>query len=134
MQAPGRWTLLLALIAVGCIPVPRGPNPLDLRFMTPEQLGEYSEQVFRHQNAVLTRMMFAGFEIDLLDEEPAEKIRAAERAVNETCDDLNRLASMRMNDDQASLLLMSEAWFEVRSCQQRTDELEQLLNRHGIPG
>ncbi len=137
MPAAGRSGILLGLCAialVACIPVPRGANPLAVRFMTPEQLRAYSEQVFRHQNKLLTRMMFAGFEISLLGGNPEQEILEAERAVEEACSSLNRLASMRSTSESPGALLRGRAWLEVRRCEQHADELEQILNRYGIPG
>ncbi|MDT8449330.1 MAG: hypothetical protein RQ847_04070, partial [Wenzhouxiangellaceae bacterium] len=48
------------LMLAGCIvPVPKGDNPLAMRLMTRDGLKDYSEEVFRRQNRVMTRLMMA---------------------------------------------------------------------------
>jgi len=102
--------------------------------MTPGDLRAYSEQVFRHQNKVITRMMMAGFEIDGLTETQRQQIERAESKLNESCDSINEIASARVQREQTGLLLRGEVWLSVRGCEQRTDQLESLLNEYGIPG
>lgn len=134
MAGSPRWGAIAAtlLLAACIVPVPRGPNPLELRFMTPDRLRTYSEKVFRHQNRVTSRMMMASFQLDGLTEKQRQALERAERRVNESCSSLNELASARVNQEDTGLLLRGEAWMTVRRCEQRAEALEALLDKHGI--
>lgn len=134
MPASPRWGAIVAtlLLAACIVPVPRGPNPLELKFMTPDRLRTYSERVFRYQNRITSRMIMAAFQFDDLTETQRRAIERAERRVNESCSSLNELASARINQEDTGLLLRGEAWMTVRRCEQRTEALEALLDKHGI--
>lgn len=134
MTGSPRWgaIVVLLLLAACVVPVPRGPNPLELRFMTPDRLRTYSENVFRHQNRITSRVMMASFQLDGLTQKQRQALERAERRVDESCSSLNQLASARASQEETGLLLRGEAWMTVRRCEQRTEALEALLDKYGI--
>lgn len=123
------------LLLAGCIvPVPRGANPLELKFMTPEELSEYSEQVFRHQNRVMTRLMMAPLEVESLSSAEATRLERAEQRMNDACDALNQAASQRSEGQDTGFWLGNQVRQTVRQCKAESRALEDLLNQLGISG
>jgi len=120
---------LLTLSIGACIPVPRGENPLNVRFMSTEELREYSEEVFRHHNQVMTRLMMAP--IDSISPGARKKIERAESRMSETCASINKVASMRARGQDPDFELENRVRRTIRECAEQTRQVEQLLNRHG---
>lgn len=116
----------------GCVPVPRGDDPLDIRFMTTDQLRDYSERVFRRQNSVTTRLMLAPPMADALSAAERSRIDKAETRMYETCASLNEIAAARASGRDVELKLENQVRKSVRSCAASTRRLERLLDRHGI--
>jgi len=118
----------VVLTAAGCVPVPRGDNPLELRFMTTEDLRDYSEQVFREHNRVTTRLMMAPLDADAVSDEQRSRIDRAETRMNEACASLNRIASARARDQDTGIELENRVRRNVRACARRTERLRTLLD------
>lgn len=116
----------------GCIPVPRGDDPLDVRFMTRDELRDYSEQVFRRQNGLTTRLMMASPSRDALSESERRLIDKAESRMNEACASLNEIAAARAIGRDVDLELENSVRRTVRACAASARRLEDLLELHDI--
>lgn len=114
----------------GCVPVPRGDDPLDVRFMTPDELRDYSERVFRSHNKVTTRLMMAP-PMDV-SERSRRKIEQVESRMYETCASLNEIASARASGREVDLELENKVRTTVRSCAESTLRLKSLLDSNDI--
>ncbi len=134
MTARNRIAALAAIsLLAGCIvPVPRGTNPLELKFMKPEELSEYSEQVFRHHNRVMTRLMMAPLEVESLSSAQAMRLERAEARMNDSCEALNQAASQRSEGQDTGFWLENQVRQTVRRCSAETRALEDLLAQLGI--
>ncbi|MBL39200.1 MAG: hypothetical protein CMP07_12405 [Xanthomonadales bacterium] len=122
---------LLAAIS-GCVPVPRGNDPLDLRFMTTDELRDYSERVFRRHNGVVTRLMMAPPLDGEIGERARRRIEKAESRMNKDCSSLNEIAAARASGREVDLELENRVRRTVRSCAESTRRLETLLDEHGV--
>jgi len=118
----------VVLAAASCVPVPRGDNPLALRFMTTEDLRDYSEQVFREHNRVTTRLMMANLDADSVSVEQRKRVNHAESRMNEACASLNQIASARALDQDTDIELENRARRHVRECARQTERLQTLLD------
>ncbi|MFU8876590.1 MAG: hypothetical protein ACNA7E_00505 [Wenzhouxiangellaceae bacterium] len=135
MKQRARYMILATLIPLaGCIvPVPRGLNPLHLKFMSAETLREYSEEVFRRHNRVVSRLMMATPEIESLSAAEAARLDRAEARMNEACAAINEIASLHATGDDSGFALQNEVRTTVRRCSARTKALERLLDQLEIP-
>lgn len=125
--------LLLASTLAACIPVPRGDGFLDIKFMTKDELSSYSEEIFRWQNRVMTRMMMASSMDEKVPESVVRRIEKAESRMFEACASLNEIAAARsIDDDDVGLELKNNVRTSVRSCARSTRRLEVLLDAHDI--
>lgn len=129
-----------ALIAVfslimisGCIvPVPKDENPLKLRFMSRERLKEYTEQVFRRHNQVMSRLMMATLESETLKNESLDRLERAESRMSEACSSLNLIAEARAGDGDPGLALKNRVRRSIRECDEATAKVEKLLDELSI--
>lgn len=121
---------LLAVLA-GCIPVPRGDNSLDVRFMSSEELRELAEKTFRHQNRVTTRLMMS-LDYASISDDDLHRIERAESRMNRACASLNEVASARASNQEVEFGLEDRVRRNVRLCAARTDRLERILDDLGI--
>ena len=114
----------------GCVvPVPKGDNPLNLKLMSPGQLQIYSEEVFRKQNRVMSRLMMTPLEDDdSLSSSTLTRLENAEQRMNEACASLNQVASARSRGEDTSLQLENEVRETVRDCDSAARRLETLLD------
>ena len=122
---------LLSLIG-GCIPVPRGDDLLDVRFMSTDELRDYSEQVFRLHNRVTTRLMMAPRANDKVSDSTRRRIEKAEARMYKTCASLNEVAASRASGREVESGLENKVRKTVRSCAESTRRLASLLDKHGI--
>ena len=123
--------LFLSLVA-GCVPVPRGHNPLELRFMSTDELREYAEEIFREQNRLTTRLMMAPMHNGAVTEPQRRRIEQAEARMNDACASLNAIASARAQGDNIDVELENRVRRDVRTCAQQAERLESLLDQFGI--
>lgn len=117
------------LLVVGCIPVPRGHNPLNLRFMSSDELRAYAEQVFRHHNRIMTRLMMAPIDEDSLSSAQRERLEDAETRMSEACSSLNEIASDRASGEDSASGLENRVRRNVRQCAKNTRRVEKILDR-----
>ncbi len=116
--------LALCLNLGGCIvPVPERGDPLDFEFMTPDALREYSEQVFRRHNRVVSQLMMRG------GAATDSSIERAERRMNRACASLNRIASMRARGEDPDLGLQDRVRRDIRHCEHQTARVAELLDQ-----
>jgi len=126
-------TLTGLILLGGCIvPVPKGHNPLALRFMSQENLRSYSEAVFRRHNQATTRLMMAPLEVESLSSAALTRLENAEQRMNEACSSLNAVASARASDTDTGLALENEVRQTVRVCDAATQRVEALLDEFGV--
>lgn len=127
-----RWAgvpiVLAGLLTGGCVPVPRGDNPLHMRFMTTGDLRDYSEAVFREQNRVTTRLMMAPLHADAISTEERRRVERAEARMNDACASLNQIASQRARGQDTDLALENKVRRNVRECARATERLQKLLD------
>lgn len=114
----------------GCVPVPRGDDLLDVRFMTTDELRDYSERIFRRHNKVTTRLMMAP-PMDI-GENTRRRIEKAESRMYDACASLNEIASARASGRDVDLALENKVRTTVRSCAKATRRMEDLLDAHDI--
>lgn len=119
---------LLLLVLAGCVPVPKGGDLLDVRFMSTEELRDYSEQVFRHQNRVTTRLMMAPVDSESIGGDDLRRIERAESRMNDACASLNEVASARSAGEDVDIELENRVRRKVRMCAERTEQLEDILD------
>lgn len=119
---------VLLLAIAGCIPVPRGGDGTDMRFMSSDELREYAEEVFRHQNRVTTRLMMAPLDAPSIGEDDRRRIEQAETRMNNACASLNEIASARSSGEDVDRKLENTVRKQVRTCARETGRLEDLLD------
>jgi len=124
--------LLSLLFLSGCIPVPHGEDGLDVRFMSADELRDFSERVFRRHNSVTTRLMMAPPADDTASRATRKRIEKAESRMYRACASLNEIASARASNREVDLALENRVRKTVRSCAESTRRLESLLDEHGI--
>lgn len=100
--------------------------------MTPDELREYSERVFRHQNGVMTRLMMAPPMGDEIGESVRRRVEKAESRMGKACSSLNEVAAARASGREVDMGLENQVRRTVRSCAESTRRLEALLDAHGI--
>lgn len=129
---PGAWiAAVMGLGLSGCvIPVP-GDDALDVEFMSRDELRDYSERVFRRHNRTVTRLMTALSAADVSDRE-TDRLERLERRMNRACKSLNRIASMRARGEDPDLELENRVRRDVRTCDERTRRVENLLEELGV--
>jgi len=130
-----RSAVLVALVltlATGCIPVPRGNNPLDLRFMSSNELRDYAEEVFREQNRLTTRLMMAPMEEGSANPRARRRIKKAESRMTKACASLNRIAMARAQGEEVDTKLEQTVRRNVRQCEHETRRLKKLLDKFEI--
>lgn len=130
-----RSAVLVALVltlATGCIPVPRGDNPLDLRFMSTDELRDYAEDVFREQNRLTTRLMMAPMDDGSATQRARRRIEKAESRMTEACASLNRIATARAQGEEVDTELEQSVRRNVRQCEHETWRLKKLLDKFEI--
>lgn len=123
---------LVSSAMIGCVPVPRGDDLLDVRFMTTDELRDFSERVFRRHNRVTTRLMMAPPMDDRLTESKRRRIEKSEMRMYEACASLNEIAAARASGREVELDLENKVRKTVRSCAESTRRLEALLDAHDI--
>ncbi|MDT8409942.1 MAG: hypothetical protein RQ741_10120 [Wenzhouxiangellaceae bacterium] len=123
-------TLICMLVLSACIvPVPRQGQPLNIHFMSPQQLRDYSEQVFRQHNQVMTRLMTMELEFGKIDPQTEEQLEQAEAQMSQACASLNEAASLRASGSQPSRKLGNEVRRSIRDCKAETARMADLLDR-----
>ena len=122
---------ILSLLSA-CVPVPRGEGLLDVRFMTTDELRDYSERVFRLHNSITTRLMMAPPADDKLSKSTRLRIEKAESRMYRACTSLNEIAEARASGREVELELENKVRKTVRSCAEATRRLESLLDTHDI--
>lgn len=125
-------SILIVTFIGSCVPVPRGPNPLELQFMSTEGLREYAEEVFRDQNRLTTRLMMAPMHADSISRKDRRRVDRAESRMNDACASLNEIASARAQGKEVDLELENRVREDVRGCAQQTKRLQALLDELGI--
>jgi hypothetical protein len=132
IRIPGAWIAAVAGLALsGCIvPVP-GDDALDVEFMSRDELRDYSERVFRRHNRTVTRLMTAHSAADVSDRQ-VDRLERLERRMNRACESLNRIASMRARGEEPDLELENRVRRDVRTCDERTRRVQDLLDVLGI--
>lgn len=121
--------LCALLLAIGgCVPVPRGGDGQDLDFMSGEELRQYAEQTFRHQNRVTTRLMMAPLDSSSIDHENRRRIERAESEMNDACASLNEVASARARGEEVNAKLENTVRRNLRTCARKTKRLERILD------
>lgn len=103
-----------------------------MRFMTTEELRDYSERVFRLHNSITTRLMMAPPADDKLSESTRRRIERAESRMYRACTSLNEIAAARASGREVELELENKVRKTVRSCAESTRRLESLLDTHDI--
>lgn len=131
-SVPAMFCALILSSAAGCIPVPRGDDSLDVRFMTADELREYSERVFRRHNRVTTRLMMAPPLDDAVSRSARRQIEKAESRMYDACATLNEIAAARSSGREVERALENEARKTVRACAESTRRLESLLDEHEV--
>lgn len=119
---------VLLLAIGGCVPVPRGGDGQDLDFMSGEELRQYAEETFRHQNSVTTRLMMAPLDSPSIDNENRRRIQRAESEMNDACASLNEIASARARGDEVNAKLENTVRRNLRTCARKTRRLESILD------
>lgn len=132
----GTAVVLGVAMLAGCIvPVPKGHNPMAMRLMTRDGLEDYSEEVFRHQNRVMTRLMMASPENnESLSPSDRSRLERAEQRVNDACAPVNQIASARSRGQDTGFEMENDVRQTIRVCQAETRRLEKLLDDLQIPG
>jgi len=120
-------SLVLLVAAAGCIPVPKD-HLFQMDFMSIEELREYSEEVFRHQNRITTRIMMASLDAPSISEDDQRRIDRAESRMNEACASLNEIAAVRAQGEEVGRELQNTVRKTVRSCAQETKRTQRLLD------
>src|SRR6056297_4522 len=123
---------LVSSAMIGCIPVPRGDDLLDVRFMTTDELRDYSERVFRRHNRVTTRLMMAPPMDDRVSKSTRRRIEKSEARMYEACASLNEIAAARASGREVEPGRENKVRKTVRSCAESTRRLEELLDAHDI--
>lgn len=117
-----RWLItgagLLAIVS-GCASVPQ-------RAQQYENFSDYAESVFRHQNALISRMMMLN-EADQLPDNDA--LDDGEQAMHDACHLLNEYAEMESDGEIISPFFTQKVQNSIEGCDNSIDKLESLLNR-----
>ena len=122
------FAILVLSLAGGCVPVPRGHNPFALRFMSTDELREYTEEVFREQNRLTTRLMMAPMGAGSVTPEQRRRVEQAEARMNDACASLNTIASARAQGNDIGIELENRVRRDIRECARQTERLKALLD------
>jgi len=128
-RRPALLAVLMLVLAGGCVPVPRGDNPLDLRFMSSDELRAYAEKVFRIQNRLTTRLMMAPMAEGSVTRTQKRRIENAEARMRDACASLNRIASARAQGEEIDAELEHGVRRNVRQCEHEARRLRDLLDK-----
>ena len=124
--------IVVLSLAGSCLPVPRGHNPFELRFMSTEELREYAEEVFREQNRLTTRLMMAPMGPGSITSQQRGRVEKAEVRMNNACASLNTIASARARGNDIDVELENRVRRDVRECARQTERLKALLDEFEI--
>ncbi|WP_347986949.1 hypothetical protein [Methylomonas sp. AM2-LC] len=108
----------LCITLTACVTVP--PNSGQTNF------SGYAESVFKHQNAVSSRMMLLS-DSDVPFEN--EEIENAEEAMSDACHFLNEYADRESSGESSSLQFKTKVQASIVGCDQSVQRLEALLNK-----
>ena len=111
------WVLSAGLIQLSaCASVPTGSQR--------DSFAEYAEDVFRHQNQLISRLMM------LADsEEPIEdaEFEANEQAMHDACHLLNEYAEHEISGDDMSWRYKMKVQDSIKACDESVRTLESLV-------
>ena len=109
---------LLTIIS-GCASVPQHAQQYN-------NFSDYAESVFRHQNALISRMMMLNEADQLPDSDALEN---GEQAMHDACHLLNEYAEMESEGEIISPFFTQTVQSSIEGCDNSIDKLESLLNR-----
>ncbi|MGD0959120.1 MAG: hypothetical protein ABSB19_04860 [Methylomonas sp.] len=89
----------------------------------------YAESVFRHQNAVSSRLMMS-YDADQIDDDDIEN---AEDDMNNACSLLNEYAERENSGESMGWKFKSKVKDSIQNCDVNVRRLEDLLNKTGKP-
>ena len=119
-------TILLCCGLSGCASVP--PNSGHDSFT------DYAESVFRHQNAVLSRLMMLNEAEQLPDNDVFQN---TEQAMHDACHLLNEYAERESDGESMSLRFKAKVQSSIESCDESIQKMEALLaviDQYPLPG
>ncbi len=108
--------LALSSVFVGCASVPANSQY--------DSFAAYAESVFRHQSAVLSRLMMLS-EADLLPDN--DSFQNTEQAMHDACNLLNEYAERQNDGESISLHFKAKVQASVESCDNSIQKMEALL-------
>lgn len=91
-----------------------------------------AERVFRMQNQVTTRAMFAQMDPGTRDAQELERLYEAEAAVREACEPLNRVALSYVDAHEPTLAEKLRVPASLAPCERETQRLDGLLHAYGL--
>jgi hypothetical protein len=115
------WLVSIVMSMTACVTVP--PNSGQTNF------SGYAESVFKHQNAVSSRMMLISDSDVQLDNEEVEN---AEEAMSDACHFLNEYAERESSGENMSLQFKTKVQASIINCDKSVQRLEVLLNKQGL--
>jgi len=101
---------------LGCASVPRNSQHVSF--------ADYAESVFRHQNAVISRLMMLN-EADLLPDN--DIFENTEQAMHEACHLLNEYAERESDGESIGLRFKAKVQSSIEGCDESIQKMEALL-------
>lgn len=116
------FNLLPVCLLAGCATVPAGSLH--------DNFADYAESVFRHQNALISRLMMLNDNDELADTDLLDK---AEERMHDACHWLNEYAERESDGDSMSWRFKAKVQDSIEPCDRRIQELETLLGQYDKP-
>ncbi|MCQ8181575.1 hypothetical protein NP603_10680 [Methylomonas sp. SURF-1] len=110
------WVPLLVCLA-GCASAPASSG-LD-------SFADYAESVFRHQNAIMSRLMMLS-EAEMLPD--TDDFEAAEQAMHDACHLLNEYAEREADGESMGFRFKAKVQSSIEGCDASVQKMEALLS------